>query len=717
VYGGQNQEWEAAYLQIAERMKERFSGGRRPLKVLVQKDDELDEKQWRELPSFLIGTPSSNKLIKRISTALPFKQGEKGFQVKNILFQDTSDVFQLSFFPNPDSMYTPMNLLSGNSDEAVLEILNTMLGGRRFRLWGSLPYQVFEDGEKTAMGDFDENWNFDPELSWYFDPNPQVAYEQANLQIYSHNTQVSDAELKNYGSKVLQGFQRITDFWGKDPMTSALKLNLYGSPEIMGMMTGDMQLSYAKDESDEVHKLAHEYFPGVDESVEYSWALAQVATTPKIKAFSEGLSIYFSENWQRKGYKYWASKLTKSKDWRSLSDIITGFSDYDSPIVRRAMSAAMVDFLLDEWGQELFKEKYAAWEPSKKELKVLEKKWINYLMELARSEEEEKRKVELPDFLKGMTFAHEGYSVYNGYGSTLAKKSLKQIRDHHANMISIVPYSGLRETHKPMPIGISNGAGGENDISVAFASKAAQSMGMKTMMKPQIWFGRAWPGDLEMQSQEDWDQFFVHYRRWILHYTLLAEIHEFDMLCLGVEFVKASTQQPKAWAELARDMKQIFSGKITYAANWGEEIENMSPELSSNLDFLGLDCYYPLSQEDELADKELEEGFQKTLRKLKKISERHAKPMIFTEIGFRSIPAAWKEPHASAKDDRAMEEDQARCYEAVLTSIKGQDWHKGMIWWKWPSYMDYGNRSPQSFTPAAKKAAEVLKKYYRLEEF
>lgn len=711
IYGTQDPQTKQAYLSAAEKIKQRLSRGRRPLTVEIQDDENYQMDRWKELPGFLIGTPQSNKLLARVVQHLPLKQTKEGFSWQDKSFTAEDQAYQLSFYPNPDSIWTPLSVVSGNSDKAVLSLLENMTGRRRFNLWNSLPVQIYEARKRIALGDFDKQWQIDEELSWYFDPNPPVVFQEKGVSLSEHLLNKSKEELVEAGNSCVTAFEKVSTFLSLDKPLPAVSVFLYGSPEILGMMKNEMQEYVLEDSS--IHKLIHPYFPMHGAEAENVWAIKQLLGKPSQAFFEKGLAIHLTDHWKGKGYPYWSAKLYRSGDWQSLEELLRPeYGDYESPLVQGSLSASVVAFLLKEWGKEVFLEKYSTWNPTSGELRKLNKKWVNYLKESANVHLSQEREVELPQYLKGMTFAHEGYSVYNGFGSTLAKNSLAEIREHNVNMVSIVPYSGTREIHKPVPFRLSRGAGGENDVSVVFASKAAQELGMKTMMKPQIYFGGSWPGDVEMQNKEDWEMFFKHYRRWILHYALLAEIHEFDLLCLGTEFVHASIQHPEVWKKLAIDMRKIFSGKITYAANWGSEIEQISSDFAQELDFIGVDCYYPLSKKEGASDKDLRKGFADTMKKLEKISKANKKPIIFTEVGFRSIPMPWKQPHAEAPDDQALQKDQARCYRVVLEAMKDQDWQRGLIWWKWPSYMNYGNRSPRSFSPAGKEAAKVLKEYY-----
>jgi len=67
-----------------------------------------------------------------------------------------------------------------------------------------------------------------------------------------------------------------------------------------------------------------------------------------------------------------------------------------------------------------------------------------------------------------------------------------------------------------------------------------------------------------MDSPEKWNTFFRYYTNWITHYALLAEIHQFDILCVGVEMTETALQKPDEWRKLIRKIRTIYHGPITY---------------------------------------------------------------------------------------------------------------------------------------------------------
>jgi hypothetical protein len=105
--------------------------------------------------------------------------------------------------------------------------------------------------------------------------------------------------------------------------------------------------------------------------------------------------------------------------------------------------------------------------------------------------------------------------------------------------------------------------------------------------------------------------------------------------------------------------------------------------------------------------------FSKVKARLKEISERFGKPMLFTEVGFRSIEAPWRQPHDEPKGAPHSEADQALCYQVVLDGLAGESWCHGLFWWKWPTYISYDSEASRSFTPSGKAAEQVLKTAYQ----
>ena len=710
VYPGQADSTARVYKEWADSLKTKTDY----LDIRIRIDEAVDDTEWKKFPLLLIGSPSSNKLLKKLIADLPLQFSDKGFEFGGYHFEKKDEVFNISVYPNPAAPEMPISVITSLSDTNITKhLIDNYTAHRRYGIpFGDWPWQVFRRGNKIALGAFDDDWKPDSSRTWKFDYTQNADFKSPNFHLFIHKAGEFPFNAQALAERMEKRASEISSFIDKPLELNPVSYHLYDSPEYMGLMTGEMEHNFIRDKDQSVHAIHHPQYENNFPEIENRLIIRQLLAKPSNPILEEGLAVYFADHWQNKGYAYWSAQIFRSGDALTIETLLDKEKlQYESPILRSAMAASLVDFLIGEWGKEIFLEKYTHWTPGTDDLRLLESKWKSYQKRFKDAYPNPDRRSKSLPYLKGMTFSHEGYQVYNGYGSNLAQASIKQLNAHYANAIAIVPYSGMRDPSKPTPFHMEHGARSENDASVVFSHYAAKSIGMSSLLKPQIWVRGHWPGDVEMKSDQAWEEFFDHYRRWIRHYALLAEIHQMDMLCIGVEFLKATIQKPQAWRKLIREMRQIYRGPIVYAANWGEEIEKLT--FADELDFIGLNCYYPLSKKTDAGEKELKKGFRQTLDKIANISKRNNKEVIFTEIGFRSISQPWIQPHERAGENAYYsEQDQAICYEIVLEELQKQSWCRGIFWWKWPSFTGYFKEVPFSFTPNGKKAASILKQFY-----
>jgi hypothetical protein len=387
---------------------------------------------------------------------------------------------------------------------------------------------------------------------------------------------------------------------------------------------------------------------------------------------------------------------------------------HESPYLKGCMSAALVDFLIGKWGKDKFLKVYDdinRFEPLAKG--TLEKEFEAYLSSLSQSANLTNSEPAFdPKFHKAFNFAHEGYQIFNGYASTEATASMDYLaKNLHCNTVAVIPYSGYQDVTKPSWLEFSDGAGAENDESIVHSLWSAQQAGLQTMLKPQVWPWNSWTGEIAMQSEEDWAIFFDRYFRWIRHYAIMGEMYGADVLCVGVEFSKATLQRPDDWRRMIQRLRPIFSGKITYAANWGDEFEQC--KFWDAVDYIGINCYYPLTKKDKPNQKDLDRGFSEILDKVEFAATKANKEVLFTEIGFRSVARTWQNPHAEA-DDRVTDfEAQEMCYKSMIRGLSARPWCKGVYLWKWPAYMDDAKYDLHGFTPLGRPSEKLVEEWFR----
>ena len=534
--------------------------------------------------------------------------------------------------------------------------------------------------------------------------------ETTHFRFITHNSVLDRTNVKEIGIACESSLQALQVFTGNTRKIVPINYHIYSSIEQKALRKKTIKTASIEEETNSIFIVQNQHFQGSQLLLEHKLFIRQLLSRTNIPALEDGLSKHFTKKWQRRGYLYWCGQLYQSNNLPPLEELLNEeVYRNESPLVMGAMSGVFVDFLIEHFGKAVFIEKYGTW--TTKELVSLKVEWTDFLKKRYSDFKIDKENRTLPkDPLKGFNFAHEGYRIYNGYGSQLAKESLEKLESIGSNAVSIVPYSFMRDPKKPRQLLIEHRDGGENDESVLFAHFEAKQLGMHTMLKPQIWVRGSWPGDIEMSSEEDWAAFFDAYYRWMRHYALLAEINGFNSVCIGVELSKATLAKEKEWRYLIQQIRGIYNGPLTYAANWGTEFEKL--QFWDVLDFIGLNCYYPLSKKEQPTKQELKHGFDKVVQKIETVTERFNKPLMFTEIGFRSVDGTWKDPHEEDQGRNFNEQSQALAYEVIFEGVHEKDWYKGIFWWKWPSYLDYKGPINTGFAPTHKKAEAVTQKWF-----
>ncbi len=296
----------------------------------------------------------------------------------------------------------------------------------------------------------------------------------------------------------------------------------------------------------------------------------------------------------------------------------------------------------------------------------------------------------------------------------ITANEMSRIARLHVNWISQTPFGWQKENDEPgirISASHENMWWGESDEGIAETARLARAQKIKTFLKPHLWVHQSWPGDIQMKTEADWDAWFEHYEKFILHYAALAEANHFDLLCIGTELQK-TTPKEKAWRQLIKKVRAVYRGPLTYAANFHEEFEKIP--FWDDLDYIGIQAYFPLTKKKDATPEELVLGWQKPIVSIEKVQRRFNKPVIFTEIGYRSTHDAaiepWRWP-SSADAGESCNEAQADCYRAFFRTVWNKKWLAGVYFWKW--YPQGPHHLGQvDFTPQDKMAEKIIVEYF-----
>ncbi|NJM25956.1 MAG: hypothetical protein HC859_11210 [Bacteroidia bacterium] len=203
-----------------------------------------------------------------------------------------------------------------------------------------------------------------------------------------------------------------------------------------------------------------------------------------------------------------------------------------------------------------------------------------------------------------------------GSRQQVTQAHLLSLRDNGVTWISQTPFGWQRDAMVPdirFQTGSDRIMWGESFEGLAATTIAASSLGIHTMLKPHLWVHDTWAGAVEMQNEEDWKKWFESYERFILTYARFADSLHIEVLCIGTELEKTSRRAE--WIPLIAKIRQHYHGKITYAANFSE-FEHVT--FWPYLDYIGIQGYFPLTDERKPSLEELMDGWRKPIARVEK---------------------------------------------------------------------------------------------------
>jgi len=253
---------------------------------------------------------------------------------------------------------------------------------------------------------------------------------------------------------------------------------------------------------------------------------------------------------------------------------------------------------------------------------------------------------------------------------------------------------------------------GESDEGISKTTVLARKAGIKTILKPHLWVSKGWPGEIKMKSDTAWQRWFLLYEKFILHYAELAERNQIEILCIGTELHQ--TLREKEWRAVIASVRKVYKGKLTYAANFHEEYQQVM--FWDALDYIGIQAYFPLTKSSEASIADLKGGWKAHLSSIEQIHKKYNRPVLFTEIGYRSDANSAIEPWVWPKENQTASvafDVQANCYKAFFETVWGKNWLAGVYFWKW--YPHGPKRMIDiDFTPQGKPAEKILRDGYKM---
>lgn len=303
-----------------------------------------------------------------------------------------------------------------------------------------------------------------------------------------------------------------------------------------------------------------------------------------------------------------------------------------------------------------------------------------------------------------------GVSLVNPH-SPIESETMAGVKRVNAGWVAVIPYAFSRKGEPTVTFDHARQWWGEKTDGNCMLIQLAQENNLKVMVKPHVWIrGEGWTGDFNLSSEEEWSVWEEDYTKYILNHAVKADSMKVDMLCIGTEYRIPAKERPLFWRTLIAKVREVYGGKITYAANW-DNYENIT--WWDEVDYIGIDAYFPLVDREDPLVEDIERGWNPIKDQLSRFSKQWEKPVVFTEYGFQSVNgAAGKHWEVEKSLESVNEQLQANAYEATFRAMEKEEWYAGGFFWKWHFLMKEDDWYLTEWTPQYKEAEHVIAEWY-----
>jgi hypothetical protein len=240
---------------------------------------------------------------------------------------------------------------------------------------------------------------------------------------------------------------------------------------------------------------------------------------------------------------------------------------------------------------------------------------------------------------------------------------------------------------------------------LAFFIREARRRGFTVMLRPlmddvSLQAQGAWRGNIAPASPATW---FQSYQALLVQYGQIAQSEGAQMMDIGTEF-KSLEGDTSYWLGLIRAVRQIYSGQLTYSANWDN---STYPRFGSALDFIGIDAFFTLRVPVSASAEQIAAAWGPWLARTNGIARAFGKPVIFTEIGTTSEVGSFQVPWNWKHGTGVSQEAQRLYYAGSCRAVSSQV--GGMYWWQYNLEPLPAPETDIGFNPEGKTAeAEIV---------
>jgi hypothetical protein len=257
------------------------------------------------------------------------------------------------------------------------------------------------------------------------------------------------------------------------------------------------------------------------------------------------------------------------------------------------------------------------------------------------------------------------------------------------------------------------------DDSLQQAVAYVHSLGLKVQFffHVDVGDGSLWRAEFQPSDKNAW---FASYQSLMVHFATLAQSLGVEQIALSSELVrltspKFDTGNTSRWRNVIAAVRKVYTGKLTYSGNrknWDGNPYNEASDIEfwDQLDYVGISAYYPVNGDrvNPTVAQVSSRWQEYDSSEISVLAQKFNKPVIFTEVGYRSMDGALEEPWNWARSDPYNGTVQAVGYEGLAAYWKDKPYFGGIQIWNWNTDPNAGGVGNTDFTPQNKPAQATL---------
>lgn len=299
-----------------------------------------------------------------------------------------------------------------------------------------------------------------------------------------------------------------------------------------------------------------------------------------------------------------------------------------------------------------------------------------------------------------------------GYGSEAYGRALDEAVEMGATWVSLTPFGRVASLQSTQVSLEFEAPFEDNRRAVARGIEMAHARGLEVLLVPHLWVeSGGWRAEMDPGTDEGWAEWSASYERFLLTWAEVARDTGAEMLSVGVELRSwVTTERAVSFAPIIAAVRRVYPGLLTYSANWDDVDDTV---ILQDLDLIGINAFYPLAEEEGARLPELLAGGERVARKLEHLAGAQRKPILLTEIGYKTVESPAVKPWIWPEDMKKVvlsQRDQAEATFALVEPLLDRPWFAGFFVWRIYADPDDVSQEPEfGFSPRGKLAERVVR--------